>query len=122
MKVGELNSMSRRIELVVKVVDKGDVREVTSRKTNSTYKVCDALVGDDSGLVSMTLWNEDIDKMQVGKSYKISNGYVSVFKNRMQLNAGKYGTIEETDEEINVNTSNNLSEKEVEQRSFGFNY
>jgi replication factor A1 len=122
MKVNELSSMSRRVELVIKVVEKGDVREVTSRKSNATYKVCDALVGDDSGIISMTLWNEDISKVQVGKTYKLSNGYVSVFRNRMQLNTGKYGTLEEVEEEITVNKSNNLSEKEIEQRSFGFNY
>ena len=122
MKVNELSSMSRRVELVIKVVEKGDVREVTSRKNNATYKVCDALVGDDSGVISMTLWNEDINKVQVGKTYKLSNGYVSVFRSRMQLNTGKYGTLEEVEEEITVNKSNNLSDKEVEQRSFGFNY
>ncbi len=122
MKVNELSSMSRRVELVIKVVEKGDMREVTSRRNNATYKVCDALVGDDSGVISMTLWNEDINKVQVGKTYKLSNGYVSVFRNKMQLNTGKYGTLEEVEEEITVNKSNNLSDKEVEQRSFGFNY
>lgn len=122
MKVNELSSMSRRVELVIKVVEKGDMREVTSRRNNATYKVCDALVGDDSGVISMTLWNEDISKVQVGKTYKLSNGYVSVFRNKMQLNTGKYGTLEEVEEEITVNKSNNLSDKEVEQRSFGFNY
>ncbi len=122
MKVNELSSMSRRVELVIKVVEKGDMREVTSRRNNATYKVCDALVGDDSGVISMTLWNEDINKVQVGKTYKLSNGYVSVFRNKMQLNTGKYGTLEEVEEEITVNKSNNLSDKEIEQKSFGFNY
>jgi replication factor A1 len=122
MKVSELNPMSRRVELVVKVVEKGEVRDVTSRKNNATYKVCDTLVGDDTGVISMTLWNDDISKVEAGKTYKISNGYVSVFKNKMQLNTGKYGTLEEVEEEVNVNTSNNVSNKEVEQKSFGFNY
>lgn len=122
MKVSELNPMSRRIELVVKVVEKGEVREVTSRKNNASYKVCEAVVGDDSGVISMTLWNEDIDKVQVGKTYKISNGYITVFRSRMQLNAGKYGSMEETDQNVNVNTSNKMSDKEFEQRSFGFDY
>ncbi len=47
-KIGELNSYSRRVNTLVKVVSMTETREVTSRMDQSTHRVTDALVGDDT--------------------------------------------------------------------------
>lgn len=122
MDIASLKPYSRRVELTVKVISKNEPREVTSRLDSSTHKVTEALVGDSSGAILLTLWDDLIEKIEDGKSYKIANAYTSLFKNSLRLNIGRYGTIEETTEEVaEVNQENNLSEKTFEQRrgSFG---
>jgi len=44
--------------------------------------------------VNLTLWNDDIDKVEVNSKIKITNGWVSSYKNKLQVSAGKYGKLE----------------------------
>ncbi|MFB0563813.1 MAG: single-stranded DNA-binding protein [Candidatus Lokiarchaeia archaeon] len=107
----------RSINVKFKVESLNDEREVVSRKSGETLRVTEALVGDSSGSILITLWNEDIDKIQVGQVYQLSNGYTTVFKGSLRLNVGRYGNLEEVEdaEEIEVNSENNLSDKVYEQ-------
>jgi replication factor A1 len=122
-KIGELNSFSRRVYTVAKVVSKGEPREVTSKSDNSTHKVCEALVADDSGSIYLTLWDEAIDDVQEDQVLKLSNAYVNVFKGSMRLNLGRYGSYEQLEEDPfdELNLENNVSSKQVEytRRSYG---
>lgn len=114
MKISELRPFAKKVELVVKVVSKNETREVSSKLDNSTHKVTEATIGDDSGTVLLTLWDDAIDKVEVGKSYKISNAYTSLFKNTLRLNLGRYGELADSEEDVEANETNNMSEKEVE--------
>lgn len=76
-----------------KVTDKSETREVTSRFKNETYKVASAVIADETGTVKLTLWNEQIDQVNVGNMVKIENGYVSSFRGEIQLNIGKFGKL-----------------------------
>lgn len=76
-----------------KVTDKSETREVTSRFKNETYKVASAVIADETGTVKLTLWNEQIDQVNVGNTVKIENGYVSSFRGEIQLNIGKFGKL-----------------------------
>ncbi len=121
MQISELRPFSKKVDLTVKVLEKNEVREVSSKLDNSTHKVTEALVGDASGTILLTLWDDSIDKVEIGKSYKIGNGYTSLFKNSLRLNIGRYGTLADAETEVTeVNQENNLSEKEFpQQRRFG---
>jgi len=121
MQITELRPFSKKVDLTVKVLEKNEVREVSSKLDNSTHKVTEALVGDASGTILLTLWDDGIDKVEIGKSYKIGNGYTSLFKNSLRLNIGRYGTLADAEAEVTeVNQENNLSEKEFpQQRRFG---
>ncbi|MCS4541987.1 MAG: hypothetical protein HY929_06685 [Euryarchaeota archaeon] len=114
--VGDLSPTSRNVNIIVKVVKKGDVKEIISRKDGSHHRVGDATVGDETGIVLLTLWDDMIEKLEVDHIYKIRNSFTSIFKGSLRLNLGRYGTIEEMKEkEIDrVNTENNLSEKRYE--------
>lgn len=96
MKIKELRNGMRRVNVVAKVTEKSDTREVQSRYKNETYQVADALVSDDTGTIKLTLWNEQIDQVNVGDTVKIENGYITSFRGEIQLNAGKYGTLNVT--------------------------
>ncbi|MCK5592560.1 DNA-binding protein [Candidatus Bathyarchaeota archaeon] len=93
MKIKELRNGMKRVNVVAKVTEKSDTREVQSRYKNETYQVADALVSDDTGTIKLTLWNEQIDQVNVGDTVKIENGYITSFRGEIQLNAGKYGTL-----------------------------
>jgi OB-fold nucleic acid binding domain. len=51
------------------------------------------VIADETGTVKLTLWNEQIDKVNVNDTVKVENGYVTSFKGEIQLNVGKYGKL-----------------------------
>ena len=116
VKVEKLEPRSRQVNAVVKVVNKGAPRETVSRTDGSIHRVCDVLVGDETGVVYMSLWDENIDRVNEGDTIAVKNGYVSLFRGSMRLNIGRFGSFEKTETTIGeVNTSNNLSERAFEQ-------
>lgn len=91
MKVNELKPRTAVPEITLEIVSKGEAREFASEKGSG--KVCNCAGKDDTGEVSLTLWNEQIDEFGEGDSVKIENGWVSEYKGKMQLGTGRMGTI-----------------------------
>ncbi|MBS3061584.1 MAG: hypothetical protein J4215_03310 [Candidatus Diapherotrites archaeon] len=117
LKIGDLKPYLRKVDVIVKALSKNEVREVSSKNDNSTHRVTEALIGDDSGTILLTLWDEGIEKVEVGKSYKIGNAFTSLFQKSLRLNLGRNGTLDPADEEVdNVNEENAMSQKEFKQR------
>lgn len=115
MKVESLRPYQKKVNLTVKVLDKNEPREVTSKLDDSKHTVTEALVGDDTATVLLTLWDDDIEKIEVGKTYDVINGFTSLFKNSLRLNIGRYGEYKESSEEITeVNEEKPLSESSEE--------
>ena len=90
-KIKELQAGMKRIDVEADVVDKGNPRQVQSKYGSETFNVADAVVQDETGTIKLTLWNEQIDQINVGDKIKIENGYVTSFKSEIQLNIGKFG-------------------------------
>jgi replication factor A1 len=123
IKVSDLGPRSRNVNMNVKVVEKGEVREIESRRDGSTHTVSESKVGDETGIVLLTLWDDSIDKIEEGKEYQIKNGYTTLFRGNIRLNIGRYGELEESKEKIKeVNEENNVSEKFYEDRGRGRGY
>ncbi len=91
--IKDLADGMKRVSVEGKVVEKGDAREVRSRYKDETYRIVDAVVADETGSVKLTLWNEQIEQVNVGDNIKIENGYVTSFKGETQLNVGKFGKL-----------------------------
>ncbi len=124
VKVSELGPYSKQVNTTVKIVQKGEARETVSRQDGTTHRVVDVLVGDETGAIYMTLWDDNIDKVNEGDTVSVKNGYVRPFRGSMRLNIGRYGALEAAEASIgDVNTQNNLSDRTVEEqpryRSFG---
>jgi len=116
VKVENLTPRSRRVSLTAKIVSVNPVREVASRRDGSTHKVGEFLIGDETGVVLLTLWDADIEKVKEGDTVEIGNGYITLFRGQMRLNIGKFGTLEISSTAMeNVNQGNNMSEKTYEQ-------
>ena len=116
-KVGDLTPQSKAVNVTAKVVSKTEVREIPMGRDGSAHKVSDALVGDETGVVYLTLWDDNIEKVNEGDTIRVENGYVTLFKGNIRLNIGKYGKLEPAKEPlaVEVNTENNVSSKTYEQ-------
>ncbi|MBI4210969.1 MAG: single-stranded DNA-binding protein [Candidatus Diapherotrites archaeon] len=113
MKVSELRPEMKKIEVTVKAEEKSEPREVVLHGDGRAHKVCDVLVGDETGCVYLSLWDESIEAVREGACYAISNAYTTVYRNSLRLNTGKYGKMKEAAGNFEVNTTNNLSMKEL---------
>jgi len=88
-----LKDGDRKVDVEANVVEKSDAREVRSRYTNETFKVADATIEDETGTITLTLWNDQVEQVNVGDRVKIENGYIKSFRDILQLNSGKYGSL-----------------------------
>jgi replication factor A1 len=93
VKINELQTGIKQVDIEASVVEKGNPRQVQSRFSGETLNVADAMIQDETGTIKLTLWNEQIDMVNVGDNVKIENGYVTSFKGENQLNIGKYGKL-----------------------------
>jgi len=116
MKIDQLTPRSREVNIIAKVISKSEIRNVTGRDY-TIRRVADALVGDETGCVYLTLWDDNIDKITEEATVRITNGYVNLFRGNMRLNIGRYGSFELLDESpiTEINSENNLSDKRYEQ-------
>jgi replication factor A1 len=115
IKVGELSPNIREVNLVAKVVELGEIREVTNRQTGEEHKVMDVLIGDETGTVYFSAWNEHIDNVQENETYQFLNAKTILFRRNIRLSLGRSGQIEGSEEKIDkVETENNVSSKEYE--------
>ena len=91
MAIKDLQPRMGNVELTAVVSDKGAVREFN--KFGKTGRVCNATLKDDTGTVSLTLWNDDVDKVEAGDKIQITNGWVGEYQGEMQLSTGKFGQL-----------------------------
>ena len=121
-KIDAVKPLEKHLDVVFKVQEKEEEREITN-KSGETHRVCDFSVADETGKITITLWNEDIDLLEIEKVYKLSNGFANVFRNSLRLSKGKYGALAEDSTVFDeVNTENDRSSEHVEdprRRSYG---
>ncbi|TFG34799.1 single-stranded DNA-binding protein [Candidatus Thorarchaeota archaeon] len=111
--VAELKPGMKRVNITFKVMNTSDERSVESRKDGEMYRVQDAVVGDSTGTVQMPIWNENIDTMNEGDTYTLTNGYAGLFKGSLRLHIGKFGLVTSADIPIvEVNSQLDMSAKD----------
>ena len=92
MEIKDIQPNMGKIDVTLEVVKKEEPR--TFEKFGKKGKVCNAVAKDPSGQITLTLWNDDIDKVKVGDQVHIENGWCSEFKVEKQLSTVKFGKIE----------------------------
>ena len=117
VKVGELTPDSRAVNVLAKVVSKSEIREIAAGRDGAAHRVSDALVGDETGSIYLTLWDDNITKVNDADTVLVKNGYINLFRGNMRLNIGRYGTLEISETALagEVNTENNVSNKVYDQ-------
>lgn len=116
-KIAELTPDSRAVNVLAKVISKSEVRDIAAGRDGSAHRVSDALVADETGCVYLTLWDDNITKVNEGDMVSVKNGYINLFRGNMRLNIGRYGTLEISDQALpgEANTTNNISNQVYEQ-------
>lgn len=120
-KVRDLTPNSKQVNVLAKVVSVGEAKEVMG-KFGDPRKVCEAVVGDDTATIILSLWNEQIGSIQKDEIILVDNGYVSLVRGHMRLNVGRYGNLSKSTETVgDVNSSLDMSQQEFEseRRSYG---
>ena len=92
MKISEVKAGTGNVVITGEVTAKEEPREVLTRYGKKT-RVSSATLKDDSGEIVLSLWGDDIERVNVGDNVTIENGWVSEFKGNPQISAGKYGKI-----------------------------
>ena len=92
MQIKDLKPKQGNVDIVVDVVDVGAPREF--QKFGKPGKVATAIAKDETGDIKLTLWNEDIEKVNAGDKIHLINGYISEWQGEMQLTTGRMGKLE----------------------------
>jgi replication factor A1 len=109
LKVKDLTTETKSVNLTVKVVSVGQPEAVPARGGGVRH-VTEASVGDDTATVIMSLWEKQSDGIVEDTTLRIENGYVSLVRGHMRLNVGKYGRMTPSDADVGeVNTEENMS-------------
>lgn len=92
VKIGELKSGMSGISVQGKVVDISETRNVQTRYGQKT--VADAVIEDETGQISLTLWEDNINTVSVGDTVSVNGAFTTQFRDKLQLNVPRSGKIE----------------------------
>lgn len=90
MKISDLKEGMGRVSLEATIVKKEEPRKVNTKFGET--QVANATIEDDSGRFQLSLWGADAE-IPEGSKIKVENGFVSSFREELQLSAGKFGKI-----------------------------
>ena len=115
MKVDELTPRTGRVNMPVKVISLDEPRSMD----NGTM-VCEGLVGDETGTVMMSFWNDEIEIAQSDVVLDLKDARANLVRGHMRLSLGKKGSMKESDIAMdNIKQSVNLSDLEYEMPRMG---
>lgn len=94
-KIAELTAQNPLTNLSVGIIAKGDRREI-KRPTGEALKVSSLMVGDETGIITVSLWDEKsqlIDDLQEGESVFLHDVSIRDRLGELQLSLGRTGEI-----------------------------
>tara|TARA_Y100000310_G_C20642560_1_gene794786 strand:+ start:1513 stop:1914 length:402 start_codon:yes stop_codon:yes gene_type:complete len=92
MEIKDIQARQGNIDVVFTIVSKDTPR--TFEKFGKQGTVCNAKGKDDSGEITLTLWNEQVSEVSIGDKVHIENGWCSEYRDERQLSTGKFGKLE----------------------------
>ena len=93
MLIKDLQAKQGNVNIELDVVEVAQAREF--QKFGKAGRVATASAKDESGAsISLTLWNDDVDKVKAGDKIKLTNGYVNEWQGELQPTTGRMGKME----------------------------
>jgi ssDNA-binding replication factor A large subunit len=91
VKICDIKPKMRDIEVIGQIV-RICPKQFIYTKYGFAY-LAKATLKDETGSIPVNLWRKQIDIVSEGKKVKIINGFVKVFRNKLELNIGNDGQI-----------------------------
>jgi replication factor A1 len=108
--VADLRPRMKHLNITFKVLDKGDLQEVESRRDGKTHYLLTMKVGDSTGTVMVPVWDKLVEFFKVDETYRLENGYASLYRGHLRLNIGRHGRVRESPDSIDeIDRLNNMS-------------
>ena len=115
MKVDELTPRTGRVNMPVKVLSLEEPRAMD----NGTM-ICEGLVGDETGTVIMSFWNDECEVVSNGMTIDLKDARANLVRGHMRISLGKKGSMKESETSLeSIKESVNLSDLEYEMPRFG---
>jgi len=92
MKISDISAGMSNVSVEAKVVDISESRDVQTRYGPRT--VADATLEDETGQITISLWEKQINSVTVGDRVRVVGAYVTKFRDKLQLNIPKSGRLE----------------------------
>jgi replication factor A1 len=92
LKINEIELGMNGVSMEGNIIEKSDPRSVNTRYGQRS--VADVTLEDETGTIKLSLWEQHIDLVNVGDRVSITGAYVTEFRNVIQLNIPRSGTIE----------------------------
>jgi len=106
VKIRDMTADKSSVVFVAKVTSVGDIREF-SRDNDTTGRVVNLTLADDTGSIRAALWDEACDLVKIGdikagQSLKVK-GYIKQGQRGLEVSVGRGGNIEHIEKEVPVN-------------------
>jgi replication factor A1 len=92
MKIKEIKFGMNNINVEGKITEISETRDVQTKYGRRS--VADAKLEDETGSISLSLWEDQIDSVSVGDKVSISGAFVTRFRDKLQLSIPRSGKIE----------------------------
>ena len=79
-----------RVNIKIKIVSTAEVQRISTGR-GIEHDVQELKVEDESGSITLVLWDDKIIPLKAGDLLQIENGFVTSFKGDWRINVGKYG-------------------------------
>ena len=90
------------------------------RAMDNGTMICEGLVGDETGTVIMSFWNDECEEVNNGMTIDLKDARANLVRGHMRISLGKTGSMKEADTPLEtVKESVNLSDLEYEMPRFG---
>ncbi len=90
------------------------------RSMDNGTMVCEGLVGDETGTVIMSFWNDEIEVAQTDVVLDLKDARANLVRGHMRLSLGKKGSMKESNTNLDdIKQSVNLSDLEYEMPRMG---
>ncbi|BAA80315.2 single-stranded DNA binding protein [Aeropyrum pernix K1] len=117
-RIMDLREGLRNVSISGRVLETGEPKMVETKRGPATLS--EAVVGDESGRVKVTLWGSHAGTLKEGEAVRIEGAWTTSYRGKVQVNVGRESTIEKVDSE-DVPQAEDIPEEmpEAQYRGFG---
>ena len=104
MKISDIKSGTGSINVIGRLLDISDIRTF-NKKDGSKGRVGNITIGDDTGKIRITLWDDKTDKiaeLRLGDSVEVINGYAreNNFNQQVEIQIGNHSLLKKTETSV----------------------